>query len=290
MKRARYKNDATTLVVPKKGKMPRVTKKAKTTKTTTKRKETNPGELYSVVKPEVQEPSLAAYLKSVVPKTACLEWSVIGRKRCKLFSYYSPRMGRHVKCGGLHKLLKSRFYPKYDPYSKEEKKKYRKADAKVKGSNVKEGQLVDKQLTDLVDGSRSENRLNAHTSALLEFWRSIGHTLHAAQVPVELSMEGAVVKMTKCDVLTLDANGKLWCWEVKCGMPIAPTKEHGYFASAPFQHVPLTKFNIWQLQVYYTAQALLAAGVDIYQYRVIQAFGYDNQVVVKAHEKPNWLK
>lgn len=233
--------------------------------------ETIAGNLFTRA-PDNLHPSLQAYLNSTVPKTARLDPSS-GK-------YDYVKDGARHQCGGIHRALKRIFYPNY-----KETRGRRARGVKVKGSSKREGTAVDRQLGLRVAGKKASKE-SAKTKLLINFWISLQHTLQAAQVPVEIAACG---KMTKCDVITKDAEGRLWCWEVKCGFPTNLFRKQGNFIAPPFQHVECTKLNMWHLQVHYTADALCKAGVPIYQYRVIQVFEQDKDLRVRVHPVPAWL-
>ena len=230
-------------------------------------------------------PSLRKYLdEHPMPATAKL----VGRGNKKKFEFFSPSHGCVVSGGGIHNAIRKALHPHFNP--KTQKTYRRSKKVQVVGSSQKEGKLVDRQLAGLVDGSRSMRRLNAKTQALYDYWMSKGHTLQAAQVPVQLP---GTKKATMCDVITKDAQGRLWVWEVKCGFPEGLFTKHQTFkAGTGFEKVDCTKFNIWQLQVHFTAEALIKkAGLPIYQYHVIQVFNKKNETkpLVRVHERAAWL-
>lgn len=196
--------------------------------------------------------------------------------------YHYTHHGQHVACGGLVQTLKHRFYPHY----KDNRSKRRKG-TRVRGSNKKQGKLVDAQLLQYVHvGKRSAiKRCTKMTTALLDFWSDAGHTLEAAQLPVELNQWN---KMTQADVITRK-NDRLYLWEVKTGFPIGGFRKQAFF-SAPLHKVPCTKYNIWQLQMYYTKRGLQEQGLPIKEAAVIQVYSKDGKMNVKVHKEEPWLK
>ena len=192
------------------------------------------------------------------------------------------KAGGTIKCGGLINTLKYRYYPKYkDNRSKRNWKK-----VKVKGSSSSQGKAVDKQVAASITGKAPRHPM---AKALLDYWHSIGHELQAAQVPVELT--DGWMKLTQADVITKDTKtGKLWVWEVKSGQPTGLFVQQGNFLGL-LSDVKCTKLHIWHLQLHYTKLALLAAGVNIEEARVIQIKENRGEgLKIKVHEQPEWTK
>lgn len=162
----------------------------------------------------------------------------------------------------------------------------------MKNSTSSHGKSIDKQLLKtLIHGNGSVKRKMAETSALLEYFESIGHVGQAAQLPVEIPKAN---KLTQADYITrCKATGELWLWEVKSG---GKNLEHE-IATMYFNHVkgsvPCTQINIWQLQLHFTRQSLEYAGVPIREARVIQVAKHQvtNEVKITVHPQPEqWLK
>lgn len=217
-------------------------------------------------------PALGAYLQLPVVKSA--SFSEADDR------YHYTKHGQQVACGGLVQTLKYRFYQHY----KDNRSKRRKG-TRVRGSNKKQGKLVDAQLLQYVHVGKKPKRCTKMTTALLDYWHSKGHTLEAAQLPVELVQWN---KMTQADVITRK-NNQLYMWEVKTGFPIGGFRKQAFF-SAPLHKVPCTKYNIWQLQMHYTMQGLRQQGLPIKAGNVIQVYSKDGKMQVKVHEEEPWLK
>lgn len=198
--------------------------------------------------------------------------------------YHYARHGQHVACGGLVKTLEYRFYPKY-----KDSKRRRAKGTRVRGSNKKQGKLIDSQLLQYVQVGKKPKRCSNMTTALLDYWHNKGHTLEASQLPVELSQWN---KMTQADIVTSTKNGELHLWEVKTGFPVGGYREQKEqpFFSAPLHRVPCTKYNIWQLQLHYTKQGLIEQGLPIAHAHVIQVYSKDRKLEVKVREQEPWLK
>jgi hypothetical protein len=223
--------------------------------------------------PSVVHPHLLHYLASEIPRTARLN------PDNSKYEYMKEQTRR--SCGGLHRTLKKIFFPNY-----REIKAYKKKPNGAQASSIKEGIKVDLDLCVRVEGGKSP-RESPLARLLYEFITvNLGHTLQAAQVPVELTQWK---KMTKCDVISMDSNGHLWLWEVKCGYPSNLNTARGNFTADPFKHVPCTKLNMWHLQVFYTGEAFIKAGVPIYRYNVLQVYKEKNQMRVQPHKIPEWL-
>jgi hypothetical protein len=193
--------------------------------------------------------------------------------------YHYTKHGQRIACGGLVQTLKYRFYAHY-----KDNRSKRRTGTRSRGSNKAQGKLVDSQLLHYVHVGKRPKRCTKMTQALLNYWSEHGHTLEAAQLPVELVQWN---KMTQADVITRK-NNQLYMWEVKTGFPIGGFRKQAVFA-APLQRVPCTKYNIWQLQMHYTMQGLRQQGLPIKQGCVIQVYSKDKQMQVKVHKEADWL-
>lgn len=238
--------------------------------------------LYSCASLETLDPSLARYLHSEVPQTA--------RYSEETHCFHYRKDQRAVQCGGIHTLLKSLFYNHYEPNRSQRDH----ARVNVVGSNPAQGQLVDDQLGWAVEGKQPPTKKKWHrmTLALLDYWKAKGHTLQAAQVPVELANGWG--RMTKVDMITrCEADGKLWLWEIKTGYPIGFYREQKFFERAPFLDIPCTQQNIWFLQLHYTHQALhTSAGIRIEGgARILQVYAKkrEKKLYIEERAPPAWL-
>jgi hypothetical protein len=179
---------------------------------------------------------------------------------------------------GIHSTLRRRFYSHYP----KEASRRRRTKTKSKGSTKKIGIAVDTQIFKIVAANKVPSRINKLTRALLEHWKSAGHTLIAAQVPVYVASLDCV---TQADCITRH-NDTYTMWEVKTGFPVGGFRKHGKFTGAPFETIDCTKYNIWQLQRKYTHDALVEAGLKIDDSRVIQVYSHaDKGVVIKELTK-----
>lgn len=116
--------------------------------------------------------------------------------------------------GGLISALRSKYYWHYNDY----KSKRNHKTVKVIGSSIEQGKQVDTDIAAYIEGLRTPEQLHPMAVDLLKFWADKKHTLQAGQVPVVLN---GMFRMTQADLITRDAKGKLWLWEIKTG---APTK------------------------------------------------------------------
>lgn len=202
---------------------------------------------------------------------------------------------------GLVSCVRRRYHPHFDRgrdnMSKAHKRRWKSV--KVRGSNSSQGKTVDNQIakyTQAGGGSISAvlgSRVSPLTRALLEYFKGIGHTPQAAQLPVRLAdWEG----MTQADLITKDSFGNLWLWEVKTGFPVGGFRHHDTFhniGGGKKDKVPCTIYNCWQLQLYFTRRALeRTAKLPISQARVIQVYTEKGKVkpIIKVHETPKWLR
>ncbi len=204
-------------------------------------------------------------------------------------SYRYERACNMISVGGLHKAIKRRYHPHYNPFAKT-KKRWPRIGAK--GSNKKIGKRVDNDILAFTKAGsfvqpKGSKRLHHFTKELVEYWSQIRHTPETAQLPVEIRDWNI---MTQADFITYDAaTGKRWLWEVKTGLPRNFGDADGKFAS-PLETVPCTKYGIWQLQLHYTRAGLEAAGLHIDESRVIQVYGKKGSCVLKIYSPPAWIK
>ena len=109
---------------------------------------------------------------------------------------------------GLIKRLREVYYPLY----KHKMKKHKKTKLQRKGSSIRIGKTIDKEIFNLIKNPTKSKPKNDHTKALLSYWESIGHNLQAAQVPVFIKKLNCC---TQADVITQDSENRLYVWEVK---------------------------------------------------------------------------
>jgi len=199
--------------------------------------------------------------------------------------YHYEKHGQRIACGGLVDTLKYRFCPHYK--DNRSKRNWR---AKVRGSSKEQGKKVDSQLLEYVHTGKPPKKMHKMTDSLLNYWlKKRNHTLQASQLPVEI--EGGWNKMTQADIITRDnKTGDLYLWEVKTGFPVGGFRKQGYF-KAPFSHVKCTKYNMWQLQLHYTRQALEQKGLHFKEANVIQIYEKkkEKDLIIKIHPQESWL-
>jgi hypothetical protein len=137
---------------------------------------------------------------------------------------------------------------------------------------------------------KAPKRAHKMTKSLLHYWiKEKKHTLQASQLPVEI--EGGWNKMTQADIITRDEiTGDLYLWEVKTGFPVGGFRQQDNF-KAPLADVKCTKYNIWQLQLYYTRQALEQKGLRFKEANVIQIYEKkkERELIIKIHPQEDWL-
>lgn len=230
---------------------------------------------FGITKTEVDS-SILSYVDDPVIKSVAFD----SNDGCYRYTAY----GQRVKCGGLVKTLENKFYSHY----KDNRSKRRTKSTNVRGSNKKQGKLVDSQLLQYVHVGKKPKRCSKMTEALLEYWNSKGHVLQASQLPVVLRGWN---KVTQADVITKNKKtGELCMWEVKTGVPVGGFRKQDHF-SVPLSDIACTKYNIWQLQMHYTRTGLRESGLDISEANVIQVYSTkDNGIQVKVHKEEEWLK
>jgi hypothetical protein len=236
--------------------------------------------LFAVSQKETLDPQLESYIKRDAVQTA----------RFVEDRYQYVKHGQRVACGGLVETLRYRFYPHY-----KDNRSKRKWHVKTKGSSKEQGKRVDSELLQYTRTGKVEKKAHKMTSALLDYWiKKRNHTLQAAQLPVEI--EGGWNKMTQADVITRDEKtGDLYLWEVKTGFPVGGFVKQDFFR-APFSAVKCTKYNIWQLQLHYTREALEQKGLRFKEANVIQIYEKiekkeksKRELVIKVHPQESWL-
>jgi hypothetical protein len=220
--------------------------------------------------------ALTAYLEGEFAKSARYD-EATGR-------YVYSAGGLAFEAGGLLTWLRAVHYP---DYVEGQAPSVRSKIKSGRPSNPMQGVRIDE---DLVAVARGETiGLHPMSAALLAHWQRKGHSVVAAQVPVQLSAN----RMTKADVLTRDdKTGKLWCWEVKSGMPAALNEKQDRMRGL-LGNVPCTKANQWHLQCEYTRLALVQkAGLPIAGARVIQVWeaARGGEIKVTEHRTPAWVK
>jgi hypothetical protein len=232
-------------------------------------------------------PALSAYLESEVARSA--------HYNEQTQSFHYTKHGRPIQCGGIHGWLRTLFYSHYVRNRSDRNHKQ----VSLIGSTHTQGKLVDAQLEAITRGKMSMTHRKMHkmTRAIVEWLHARGHTLEAAQVPVELAQGWG--RMTCADLITRNkADGKLWVWEIKTGFPVGFYRSQGNFANAPLEDVPCTQQNIWFLQLHYTHQALCTMArlpIEGGCSRILQVYlkkqgrGKPAALIVEEHAPPAWL-
>lgn len=209
--------------------------------------------------------------------------------------YQTIVRGKYSDFGGLRKWLERRYYPHYTP----SKRRFQKGKTyKVKASSDVRGKRVDRELSQHIfdqtavgkkrrkrNGPR-KRKPDKLTQGILRFWRAKGHVPVASQVPVELKRIG---RMTEADVVTVDPKGQLYMWEVKtCGVGI---KQHKGEFKAPYDSVPCTLPNQWELQRHYTHQGMVQGGLPLTRSFVLHATELRNgHTSIRAMPNAKWIK
>ncbi|MBX9636536.1 MAG: hypothetical protein K2Q45_03185 [Nitrosomonas sp.] len=236
------------------------------------------GTLFTSASIDQLDPKLSNYLLSSVAQSATFD--------SELRAYKYTNAGATVTCGGLINTLKYAYYPKYE----DNYKKRRHKGSKLVGSTSKQGKQIDSEIAAVIEG-RLRKKPHPMAEAVLKHIKLMGHSLQAAQVPVPLANNS--LKMTQADLITRDAFGQLWLWEIKSGQKIGffrKQKQQAHF-DGKLKHVDCNGLNIWHLQLQYTRLAIEAQNVPISQARIIQVYKHkDKGIVVKVHEQPKWIK
>ena len=236
------------------------------------------GHLFTSASIDSLDSALSAYLLSPIAQSATFD--------NELHAYKYVNAGVPITCGGLINTLKYAYYPKYE----DNYKKRRRKSAKLVGSTSKQGKQIDSEIAAVIEG-RLRKKPHPMAEAILKELKSMGHQLQAAQVPVPLANN--TLKMTQADLITKDAFGMLWLFELKSGQPVGfyrKQKNQMHF-EGKLNEVDCNGLNIWHLQLQYTRMALEAQKVPIRQARIIQVYkNKDEGIIVKIHEQPKWIK
>ena len=237
-------------------------------------------DLYKVV--ENAHPSIIGHTNSLFCRTITFREYEGEKKRYQ----YELMDGRKVETTGLKFALFCTYYPKLV-----RNRSKRRSNTNIKGSSAVQGQRVDRELMAMVNGEEVLNP-NKITSALCDYWAENGHVVQCAQLPVEIKK---LDKVTQSDIITMAPDGKLWLWECKSGAPVGGSQSHGLFFEGGIvdEHgkpVPCTEINTWYIQLEFTRAALVDAGVEIREARVIQVHEWrqNDQLNVKVHDTPTW--
>lgn len=202
-------------------------------------------------------------------------------EKCK--SYVAPVQGRMVKHCGLIEKLRSRHYVQCG----KKQSKRRDRSVNIKGSTSSIGKRVDLELL-LASVGKPKKRQHKFTTALLNHWKNMGHTLARCQVPVLVRQFHCC--MTQADVITMDSENKLWLWEVKTGAPIGFHHRHGDLHHVSGDPVPCNGMAQWQLQLEYTRRALMNANIPISHAHIIQIHDQrKGPTLIKVHPQSDWL-
>ena len=235
--------------------------------------------------PHNLHPSISSHLST--PLIASVGRNPVNGK----FTYEED--GRKKECGGIIWQLKKFYYPKYKEPTRNGKAKRRRRTYQ-RGSTDKEGIEVHAQITKFVGlGDKRPKRMKAKTRAILNHLENeLGHTLQASEIPVFIPGWSIV---TQADLITMDKAGKLGMLKIKAAFPSAGyrTQKQEPNMRPPLQAVKSTKYNHWQLQREYTHRALVNAGVQIEESRIIQVKTdkrKEQGLVVNVLPNPVWTK
>ena len=212
------------------------------------------------------------------------------------FENKAYRVQNDVRCRGIHKALKARFYP---GFTKPAKRRVRNG-TKAIASSKKIGKQVDQQLENFVRSGRMPRRPHRFTAAILTFFEARGEVLHACQLPVHL--EGTRVA-TQGDHFTVSRTERdlatglpmLTMWELKTGFTTGATAAQGRLAE-PLHGVASTQFNHFQLQRKATHDGFVRAGLPLNRSRVLHVSAVRDartrRVTVNVDEMNNadWLR
>lgn len=173
---------------------------------------------------------------------------------------------------GIHKTLKRLYYPHYKVGKK---KHHKKTKLKRKGSSKQKGKMIDLAFSKYVMDSKKKPVRNSSTQAVIEYWKTLNHTPQATQVPVYIKSLNCC---TQADVITEDANGDLYMWEIKSGYN--QRKSQGNLRK-PYTHIKNNEKNHWQLQRHYTAKGLKESGLPLKGSYVINVYAQGDAFTVK---------
>lgn len=228
------------------------TKKKKAT--TTKTMPPGPGVVWTrppgkgPLHPEIDRVLAKPFLATVYidPVTRCFRFPVEGR---------DP----HI-LGGLHVRMVQRYFRK----KKMPLRQFSTGSLTMRKlpSTKQDGTRADRVLEKAIASGKppTAEGIRGHSpyaTAVWNYWKAHNHVPILSQLPVILVAANIA---TAGDYFTLHTDpetGKvtLWLWELKTGWPIVPTKKTREIMDAPLEHVWLTPWNRWQLQVLLTKLA-----------------------------------
>lgn len=141
------------------------------------------------------------------------------------------------------------------------------------GSSVEEGILVDEQLKKLVLGTIEEKDVDILTLTVWNYWRDRGHVVQVLQLPVQVFANSC---MTQIDAITMDPNGNLCFFEVKCGGALEVYVSDTLYLNGVFdmegKPIKCSKEAEWQLQLHYCMISFKATGILIENSLILQVF------------------
>lgn len=237
-------------------------------------------DFFSHVPDEQLEESLKQYIGSNVVQTAQFD--------PKEETYKINKYGSMISCMGIHNALRYRYYPHYQ--FNRSVRKWKKVD--IKGSTRDLGIRTDGEIVEFVKQPTTMKGFHKYTVSILShITKTMGHTMQAAQIPLEILNWNVV---TQCDLITRDKKGVLHVWEVKTGIPVGGYQAQGSFKTLRGQDGELIKctgYNIWQLQLHFTVKSLMAIGLKVSHANshVIQVFESKKKgLQVKIHSPEPW--
>lgn len=157
--------------------------------------------------------------------------------------------------GGLHVRMRQKFFKNKElpvrPPSKG-KEPRRLASSKVEGSRA------DRALEKAIKTGKAPPATSKYAAAVWKYWEETGHRPVLAQLPVVLPRQNIATAGDYFTVHTDAVTGetRLHLWELKTGWPyVYKNVAEAGVMSAPLDHVWMTTWNRWQLQVLITQMA-----------------------------------
>ena len=185
-----------------------------------------------------------------------------------------------VKRKGLLRSLKYLYYPRYERKLRHGRK--RPSHGRY-ASSRQQGILIDHELSDYVTTRVMPTHPMA--SGVVHFLEDVmKHTVEGAQIPLIVMVNGKE-RITQADLISQDARGRLWMWEIKSGWNQAQAQ--GTLKRIQGA-VPNKDHNHWELQRHYTHQGLVKCGLAIYKSHVLNVFQEHRHIVVQRRSVPKW--
>ncbi len=201
--------------------------------------------------------------------------------------------------GGLHVRMRQKFFKNKElPVRPPAKEPRRLASSKVDGTRA------DRALEKAIKTGQAPPATSKYAAAVWKYWADNGHRPVLAQLPVVLPKQNIATAGDYFTVHTDPVTGeqRLHLWELKTGWPyVYKNVAEAGVMSAPLDHVWMTTWNRWQLQVLITQMAyerelglVIDGGAHVLHAWLERPFGLSgyecrvNAITPEELNPPNW--